>query len=82
MEAMAKLKDGQKFNEVASAYSEDKARQGVTRIQVVILCMQCSRSEEIFWSKYHKACELPQPLHRVIKEGTYLLRGPPRGRYN
>lgn len=26
---MAKLKDGQKFNEVASAYSEDKARQGV-----------------------------------------------------
>ena len=29
MEAMAKLKDGQKFNEVASAYSEDKARQGV-----------------------------------------------------
>lgn len=28
MEAMAKLKDGQKFNEVASAYSEDKARQG------------------------------------------------------
>lgn len=29
MEAMAKLKDGQKFNEVASVYSEDKARQGV-----------------------------------------------------
>lgn len=29
MEAMAKLKDGLKFNEVASAYSEDKARQGV-----------------------------------------------------
>ena len=26
---MAKLKDGQKFNEVASVYSEDKARQGV-----------------------------------------------------
>lgn len=26
---MAKLKDGQKFNEIASAYSEDKARQGV-----------------------------------------------------
>ncbi|KAL9963408.1 hypothetical protein ACROYT_G026918 [Oculina patagonica] len=33
MEAMAKIKDGQKFNEVASAYSEDKARQGVcTRV--------------------------------------------------
>lgn len=30
MEAMQKLKDGQKFNEVASAYSEDKARQGVS----------------------------------------------------
>lgn len=29
MEAMAKLKEGQKFNEVATAYSEDKARQGV-----------------------------------------------------
>ena len=30
MEAMEKLKEGQKFNEVASAYSEDKARQGVS----------------------------------------------------
>ena len=29
MEAMQKLKEGQRFNEVASAYSEDKARQGV-----------------------------------------------------
>ena len=29
MEALEKLKEGQKFNEVASAYSEDKARQGV-----------------------------------------------------
>lgn len=28
MEAMAKLKEGQKFNEVASSFSEDKARQG------------------------------------------------------
>ncbi|KAL5476176.1 hypothetical protein EMCRGX_G026090 [Ephydatia muelleri] len=28
MEAMQKLKDGQKFNEVAATYSEDKARQG------------------------------------------------------
>lgn len=28
MEAMEKLKAGEKFNEVASAYSEDKARQG------------------------------------------------------
>ena len=30
MEAMEKLREGQKFNEVASAYSEDKARQGVS----------------------------------------------------
>lgn len=30
MEAMAKLKEGQKFNEVASSFSEDKARQGVS----------------------------------------------------
>ena len=29
MEAMEKLKAGQKFNEVATAYSEDKARSGV-----------------------------------------------------
>lgn len=29
MEAMEKLREGQKFNEVASTYSEDKARQGV-----------------------------------------------------
>ncbi|XP_070538550.1 peptidyl-prolyl cis-trans isomerase NIMA-interacting 4-like [Ptychodera flava] len=28
MEAMEKIKSGQRFNEVASQYSEDKARQG------------------------------------------------------
>ncbi|KAK3744352.1 hypothetical protein QZH41_016487, partial [Actinostola sp. cb2023] len=28
MEAMEKIKAGQKFSEVATAYSEDKARQG------------------------------------------------------
>lgn len=38
MEAMEKLREGQKFNEVASAYSEDKARQGVR----AFICM-------IFW---------------------------------
>lgn len=32
MEAMQKLKDGQKFNEVAATYSEDKARQGVSSV--------------------------------------------------
>ena len=35
MEAMEKIKSGQKFNEVASQYSEDKARQGVS---VLIAC--------------------------------------------
>ena len=29
LEALDKLKSGEKFNEVASSYSEDKARQGV-----------------------------------------------------
>lgn len=29
MEAMAKIKEGQKFDDVARAYSEDKARHGV-----------------------------------------------------
>ncbi len=29
MEAMEKLKAGQRFNQVAEQYSEDKARQGV-----------------------------------------------------
>ena len=30
MEALGKIKEGQKFSEVATAYSEDKARQGVS----------------------------------------------------
>ncbi len=29
MEAMSKLKEGKRFSEVATTYSEDKARQGV-----------------------------------------------------
>lgn len=28
---MGKLKEGQRFNEVATAHSEDKARQGVSK---------------------------------------------------
>jgi NIMA-interacting peptidyl-prolyl cis-trans isomerase 4 len=32
MEAMEKLKAGQRFNEVATTYSEDKARQGASVI--------------------------------------------------
>ena len=32
MEAMEQLKAGVKFNEVATKYSEDKARQGVSYI--------------------------------------------------
>lgn len=35
MEAMVKLQEGQKFNEVATTYSEDKARQGVSERQAV-----------------------------------------------
>ena len=31
MEAMEKLREGQKFSDVASKYSEDKARHGVRR---------------------------------------------------
>ncbi|XP_072361353.1 peptidyl-prolyl cis-trans isomerase NIMA-interacting 4 isoform X2 [Scyliorhinus torazame] len=43
MEAMEKLKSGMKFNEVASQYSEDKARQGMiilcsTRIKYIYFC--------------------------------------------
>ena len=47
MEALVKLQEGQKFNEVASAYSEDKARQGVSggpllggggNLSLVLLC--------------------------------------------
>jgi len=34
MEAMEKLREGQKFNEVASNYSEDKARQGVSNASI------------------------------------------------
>lgn len=32
MEAMEKLKAGVRFSEVASQYSEDKARQGVRKL--------------------------------------------------
>ena len=35
LEALEKIKSGQKFNEVASQYSEDKARQGVLCLQLV-----------------------------------------------
>ena len=37
MEAMGKLKEGQKFSEVATAYSEDKARQGVSGVRSLLL---------------------------------------------
>ena len=45
MEAMEKLKEGQKFNEVATAYSEDKARQGVSNGNV--LCKLAGRAQNI-----------------------------------
>ena len=34
LEAMAKLKDGVAFNQVATQYSEDKARNGVIRDKI------------------------------------------------
>lgn len=37
LEALEKLKAGQKFNEVAAAYSEDKARSGVSLILIIHL---------------------------------------------
>lgn len=37
MEAMEKLKAGVRFSEVASQYSEDKARQGVRKTLKIIL---------------------------------------------
>ena len=47
MEALQKLQEGQKFNEVATAYSEDKARQGVRtvssmrgRSDKIVICMK------------------------------------------
>ena len=36
MEAMAKIKEGQKFDDVARTYSEDKARHGVRLILTII----------------------------------------------
>ena len=36
MEAMEKLHAGQKFSEVATAYSEDKARHGVSSCYVCV----------------------------------------------
>lgn len=37
LEALEKLKNGMKFNEVAAQYSEDKARQGVSA-QILFYC--------------------------------------------
>ena len=47
MEAMQKLKDGQRFNEVASAYSEDKARQGVS-----FPALQCCNRDTAYMRNY------------------------------
>ena len=47
MEAMQKLKDGKRFNEVASAYSEDKARQGVS-----FPALQCCNSDTASMRNY------------------------------
>ena len=42
MEAMEKLKSGVRFSEVASQYSEDKARQGVSLENCSLLKRQFS----------------------------------------
>lgn len=47
---MQKLKEGQKFNEVASAYSEDKARQGVSEIHQVHVCTHSHTLSLIMWT--------------------------------
>ena len=44
MEAMEKLQSGMKFNEVASQYSEDKARQGVSLLVIASPSTQPSNS--------------------------------------
>ena len=41
MEAMEKLKSGMRFNEVATQYSEDKARQGVCCAYHLSVLLSC-----------------------------------------
>lgn len=41
MEAMEKLKSGMRFNEVATQYSEDKARQGVCCTYHLNILLSC-----------------------------------------
>ena len=36
---MEKLRSGQKFSEVATAYSEDKARHGVSCCYILCMCV-------------------------------------------
>lgn len=38
-EALAKIRDGAKFDEVAREYSEDKARQGTPTLTIVTLSL-------------------------------------------
>lgn len=45
MEALEKLQGGQKFNEVASTYSEDKARHGVSLIPIPGTSMSLNLSQ-------------------------------------
>ena len=47
MEALQKLKEGQKFSEVATAYSEDKARQGVREKRNIHLLLGPTRRDNI-----------------------------------
>lgn len=52
LEALDRLKGGMKFNEVATQYSEDKARQGVSILKallIVFLKCQTLFQEAVFY---------------------------------
>lgn len=42
LEALEKLRGGMKFNEAAAAYSEDKARNGVSNVKCTNDCLRLS----------------------------------------
>lgn len=55
MEAMEKLKSGVRFSEVASQYSEDKARQGVrltNRIPALIMTSLSQVNLDLIYVRY------------------------------
>lgn len=70
---MEKLKAGQKFNEIAATYSEDKARSGVTKKKVQSLIKNSYSLNEITFGKIKIAllnvCLVDNILSRVISVG-------------